>query len=359
VHGRAPCLGESVSSDQPADVAAERPADSPAGGSNRFRNLLILGALVLVLNVVAFILVPPFPSGGQPGDECGFPVCFIGGNLEFPPPHAVWQLDPDHPLPTTGLVIGWNISISNTILTMWLVMAVLIVIAFAATRRMQATPGHLQNIVEFIYQSLDDFATGIGGSGVRRHLPWYMSFFLLILFCNWSGLIPPIGKIHELRAPTSDVNVTIGLALVSFAYFQTQGFKTLGVRGYLGKFFPFYEFRNGIGAGAIALFVGLIELLLEFVKPVTLAMRLFGNIYGGEVALGVIIALTVVILPTLFYGLELLLNFVQALIFSILTLMYTLQAVESHEHEEGEVAEEAVAALHDADRQAHGQVAAA
>ena len=68
-------------------------------------------------------------------------------------------------------------------------------------------------------------------------------------------------------------------------------------RGYLGKFFPFYEFKNGIGAGLIALFVGLIELMLEFVKPVTLSMRLFGNIYGGEVALGVITALTIGVRP--------------------------------------------------------------
>ena len=101
-------------------------------------------------------------------------------------------------------------------------------------------------------------------------MPVYAGFFILILFCNWSGLVPPVGKIEELRAPTSDVNITIGLALVSFGYFEFQGFKTLGFGGYLGKYFPIYEFRNGIGAGIIAMFVGLIELMLEFVKPVTL-----------------------------------------------------------------------------------------
>ena len=97
------------------------------------------------------------------------------------------------------------------------------------------------------------------------------------------------------------MNITIGLALVAFVFFEYQGFKHLGIGGYLGKFFPFDEFRNGIGAGIIAMFVGLVELLLEFVKPVTLSMRLFGNIYGGEVALGVITALTIAIIPMAMY----------------------------------------------------------
>ena len=149
----------------------------------------------------------------------------------------------------------------------------------------------------------------------------------------------------ELRAPTSDVNITLGLALVSFVFFQFQGFRELGVRGYLGKFFPLYEFKNGIGAGVIALFVGLVEFMLEFVKPVTLSMRLFGNIYGGEVALGVITALTIAFIPVGLLGLEVMLNSIQALIFSILTLMFIVLAIESHDHEEGHVAEEALDAI--------------
>jgi F-type H+-transporting ATPase subunit a len=158
----------------------------------------------------------------------------------------------------------------------------------------------------------------------------FAGFFLYILLSNWSGLVPPIGKIEQLRAPTSDLNITLGLALVAFAFFEYQGFRHLGIRGYLGKFFPFGEFRNGIGAGIIALFVGLIELMLEFVKPVTLSMRLFGNIYGGEVALGVITALTIAVVPMALIALELLLNLVQALIFATLTLMFTLAAIEHH-----------------------------
>ena len=95
-----------------------------------------------------------------------------------------------------------------------------------------------------------------------------------------------------------------------------------------------------IGAGVIALFVGVIEFFLEFIKPVTLAMRLFGNIYGGEVALGVITGLTIAIIPVAMVGLEFLLNFMQALIFSVLTLMFTIIAIERHDgHEEHDVPE--------------------
>ena len=144
------------------------------------------------------------------------------------------------------------------------------------------------------------------------------------------------------------MNVTIGLALVAFFTFQVEGFRRLGFKGYAGKFFPFYEFKNGVGAGVIALFVGLVELMLEFVKPLTLSMRLFGNIFGGEVALGVVTALFIAILPVALYGLEIMLTFVQALIFSTLTLMFTIAAIETHHHEEGELGEEGMAAMHEA-----------
>ena len=91
---------------------------------------------------------------------------------------------------------------------------------------------------------LENFGTSLGGPRSKPYIPLFAGFFLFILFCNWSGLIPPIGKVDQLRAPTSDLNVTIGLALVAFVFIEYQGFKHLGV-GYLGKFFPFGEFRNG------------------------------------------------------------------------------------------------------------------
>jgi F-type H+-transporting ATPase subunit a len=212
-----------------------------------------------------------------------------------------------------------------------------------ASRRRADVPGRVQNVLEWIYESISEFGHSMGGAKAARYIPLFAAFFVLILVFNWSGLVPPIGFIDGLRAPTSDLNVTIGLALVAFGIFHIEGVRRLGLGGYLSKFFPLGEFRHGIGTGAIALFVGLVEFLLEFIKPVTLSMRLFGNIFGGEVALGVVIGLSAGFLaPIALFGLEIILTFVQALIFSTLTLMFILVAIESHHDEEGHEGEEAM-----------------
>jgi hypothetical protein len=116
-------------------------------------------------------------------------------------------------------------------------------------------PGAAQNIFEFVYEFLSDFGIGSRADrpAVHPDLPRRVP---AVLFDNWIGLVPPVGKIELLRAPSSDVNITIGMALVSFLIFEFLGFGSSAVFGYLGKFFPLYEFKKGIGAGIIALFVG-------------------------------------------------------------------------------------------------------
>jgi F-type H+-transporting ATPase subunit a len=313
------------------EPAATEPAPetAPAGPSRRNRILLLLGG-VIAFDILAAIVVPPFPAG-QPGRPIGGIGDLILANLEFPAPHVVWSPSGEsHALP----IISFDVSITNSLLTMWIVMAALLAVFIVAGRMIHDVPGRLQNAVEFAWESLENWAVSLGGEDARRHIPLFAAFFLFILFSNWSGLVPFVGKIELLRAPTSDVNVTLGLAIVVFVYFNFQGIRRLGLRGYLGKFFVFSGFRHGIATGLIDLFVGLIEFMLEFIKPITLSMRLFGNIFGGEVALGVITALTIALIPAGMLLLESLLNFVQALIFSTLMLMYTVIAVESHHEEE-------------------------
>jgi F-type H+-transporting ATPase subunit a len=311
------------------------PVSSVTPPRKRFgvKALLLLCAAVVALDLLAVILVPPFPRGGQPGQACDYPACFINSALELPPPAVVLDLAPAT-APATAPLIYFHPSISSTILTMWIVMALILLLAFVATRRMRQTPGRVQNAVEWAYEFGSDFALGIGGERARRYYPIFAAFFLFILFSNWSGLVPPVGKIEQLRAPTSDVNITIGLGLTSFVLFEGEGFRRLGVRGYLGKFFPIGEFRHGIGAGLLAMYVGIIELFLEFVKPITLSMRLFGNIYGGEVALAVVSALTLAIAPVFLLVLEGFLGLIQAFIFSILTLVFIMIAIEGNGSEE-------------------------
>ena len=333
-----------MSSDQPqtdiTDVDASAtglPARRPRFGLRAV--IAVALGLVVVLDLIAFSLFYP-KDPVDPALPCAFPVCFINGTLEFPAPHVLLGPEP----PAGGLVIVVQPSITSTILTLWLVSGVLLAAIILMSRGGAGVPGRLQNVAEWAYEWLSNFGTSIGGRAATPYVPVFAAFFLLILFSNWSGLVPPIGRVEFLRAPTSDVNVTIGLALVSFGIFEFEGFRRLGARRYLAKFFPLYEFRNGIGAGLIAMFVGLVELMLDFVRPLTLSMRLFGNIYGGEVALGVITALTIALLPVLLLSLEFMLNLIQALIFSILSLMYIVLAIESHDHEEGHVAQEAAAA---------------
>ena len=331
--------------DEAAD-AAETAAETDAGEGyapapkKRARGIpfKILIPLVLIADLLAVLFAPPASAeeaataGATPqptAQSCDYPSCYVQSAIELPPPEVVVDLQPAT-APTTAPIVYFHPSISSTILTMWIVMAFILILAIGATRALKVAPGRVQNVVEWAFEFGRDFAVGIGGEGARRYYPLFAAFFIFILFSNWSGLVPPIGKIPQLRAPTSDVNITIGLALTSFALFEGEGVRRLGVRGYLGKFFPIGEFRHGIGAGLLAMYVGIIELFLEFVKPVTLSMRLFGNIYGGEVALAVISALTLAVIPVALYGLEALLNLIQALIFSVLTLMFVLIAIEGH-----------------------------
>jgi F-type H+-transporting ATPase subunit a len=334
-----PTDGASVAIDQkPAFDDAPRDQAEAASGPQKQRSassiFKILIPVVVVLDVLAFVFVPPFVKG-DPSKPVGGIKDLIDANIEFPPPEVVFPAG--HHSPSS--MIFFEPTISNTILTSWLIIALVLAIVFVATRGLSLVPRPIHNVVEFVYEALENFALSLGGETARPYVPVFAGFFLFILISNWFGLIPITGKLEFLRAPTSDVNVTIGLALTSFVFFEYQGFRKLGVRGYLGKFFPIGAFRDGIGAGLLAMFVGFIEFFLEFIKPVTLSMRLFGNIFGGEIALGVLTALTIAIIPVGMLGLELLLNFVQALIFSTLTLMFTLIAIESHE-EEGHAAPE-------------------
>ena len=209
----------------------------------------------------------------------------------------------------------------------WIVMAFVILALSLVARQLREIPGRIQNMIEFAIEGLSGFAVGIGGPGSERFVTFFLAIFLFVVASNWSGLIPGVGRIHAFRAPTSDVNVTVGMALVTFFYFHFQGIRALGARTYLGKFFS-------LKGGPVGLFVGFIEFFLEFVKPVALSMRLFGNIYGGELALTVMTTITFAFIPVALYGLELFVGLMQGIIFSILVLVFTMLAMEGH-HEEG------------------------
>jgi F-type H+-transporting ATPase subunit a len=291
---------------------------APAKKSSTKRTLLLAAFGVLVLDIFAVMI-----SNGA--GLVDFPGGVIRKALEPIVPHTVINLgSEEHHVAT---LFDFYPSITGSIIMSWVVMAAVIIPLTIAARRLKEIPSGVQNFLEFVIESLSSFAMGIGGPGAKKFITFFLACFLFIVVSNWSGLIPGVGRVHEFRAPTSDVNVTVGLALVAFVYFHYQGVRALGVGGYLGKFFTL----KGGPAGAL---VGAIEFFLEFVKPITLAMRLFGNIYGGELALTVITTITLAYIPVALYGLELFVGLMQGVIFSVLVLVFTMLAMEGH-HEEG------------------------
>jgi F-type H+-transporting ATPase subunit a len=291
---------------------------APAKKSSTKRTLLLAALGVILLDAFAIAMFGGVGLNNFPGDV-------IKRALEPIVPHTVIDLggDPNH----AASLFDFYPSITGSIIMSWVVMAAVIIPLTIAARRLKEIPSGAQNVLEFAIEGLTSFAMGIGGPGAKRFITFFLACFLFIVVSNWSGLIPGVGRVHEFRAPTSDVNVTVGLALVAFVYFHYQGVRALGIGGYLGKFFT-------LKSGPAGAFVGLLEFFLEIVKPVTLAMRLFGNIYGGELALTVMTTITLAFIPVALYGLELFVGLMQGIIFSVLVLVFTMLAMEGH-HEEG------------------------
>ena len=244
-------------------------------------------------------------------------------------------------------IVGDEISISNTLFTMWIVIGILIVGAFLLTRDLREQPRSGQNLVELVVQGLADFVEGIGGQQSLRYVPLFGTIFLFVLLSNYLGLVPFVSQpldldgrhVEPLRAPTSDYHVNAGLAVTSFVIYQWEGIRKNGV-GYFGRFLNLSGFREAgpmkFVMGPTMIIVGTIELFSELFRMLTLTLRLWGNILGGEISIAVMASL--LIIPALafpFIGLELLVGLVQALLFAILVLVYIVLAIESHEEEHG------------------------
>lgn len=293
--------------------------------------------LVLLLNGLAVAgaavtgNLPNWPPGQADihvPPQAGTPIIRIGGD-EKPSAGGVIEIQND-------------ISFSNSILTSWLVMAILLVIGLLAARSIRVVPGRLQSAVEALVQTLADFMQQAGGVRVVRYLPLFGTLFLFSLVSNWLFLIPLVGQMELLRVPTSDYHTNLALALTGFVWYQAAGIRQNGP-GYFTRWINFTGFRDGVLVGVVMILVGLIELFSELFRILTLTLRLWGNVWGGEIVLAVLAALLFVpsfVLP--FVGLELFIGFIQAFVFAFLVLLYIILALESHgDHEEHEGAHEA------------------
>jgi F-type H+-transporting ATPase subunit a len=180
----------------------------------------------------------------------------------------------------------------------------------------------------------------IAGSRVVHIFPYFMTFFLFILIANWSGLIPGIGTfgffhhteegkelIPLFRAATSDVNTTFALAIISAIATHMLSIRFTGIKDYLSRFFSI---------NPLNLFIGVLEMISEMTKIVSLSFRLFGNIFAGEVVLLTVTGISAFLFPIPFMMLEIIVGLVQALVFSMLTFVFMAILTTPHhaEHKE-------------------------
>jgi F-type H+-transporting ATPase subunit a len=227
------------------------------------------------------------------------------------------------------------LSFTNSMVGALLASVVLGIAAWYITRRSSLIPGRLQSALELPVELMTGIISA-SSSRWRGYVALILGFFLMILAANWIGLLPGVGTIgithvdasgHEafvpaVRPASADLNFTLGLAIVAFIMFIYWGIRANGAGGYLKELIgePRY----------MAPLMFPINLISELSRLISLSMRLFGNVFAGEVLLATMIALAPILIPAVFLGLEALFGFVQALVFSLLAMTYIATAIAEH-----------------------------
>jgi len=259
-------------------------------------------------------------------------------------------------LPAETVFHLFGFPITNSIITAWLSIIVLVGIAYAVTHRIRLIPSRLQSLLEFAIEWMLNLCVDVAGEkNGRRFFPIVTTIFLFVIMNAWLSLLPGFGSIlitnaegetvHLLRGANTDINMPLALALISFVFVEYHGIRSLGGWHYMKKFVNVGQFFRSLGqlfrgklkaglsglfTGAIDIFVGMLEALSEIVRIVSFTFRLFGNMTGGEILILMMLFLAPWVLALPFYGLELLVGLVQAIVFGGLTLVFATVAVTPH-----------------------------
>jgi len=241
--------------------------------------------------------------------------------------------------------------VTNSMVVTWIVAIGLIVFARLATRNMKQVPDGAQNLLEWLIEGLYRFLEGIIGPRLIRRTFWFFAtIFIFILAANWVGLVPGIGsmgwgrqtaegfRLEEpfFRGANADVNLTLAMALVFFASWIVWGVREVGAVGFLKELFA----PKGTSTGALKVLLvvvffaaGCLEVVSILFRPVSLSFRLYGNIFAGETMLETMARMPRIgwLVQVPFYFLELLVGLVQALVFMLLTAVFTLLICQHHE----------------------------
>ena len=256
------------------------------------------------------------------------------------------------PLRAPVVFTVFGLHVSNSMLAGWIVGIGLLVLARLALRKSAGVPGRLLTVWEVVIEWLLDLLSGILGEKMARRTFWFFgTLFIFVLCANWAGLLPGVGTVgwgakHEgafevtrplFRGADADLNTTLAIAGVFFLCWLVWAFRSLGVWGFFRHLFgPKGETRGLMGVLLIGVFLaaGVLEVVSILFRPVSLSLRLFGNIFAGETMLETMLHKTPGlnwILPVPFYLMELVVGLVQALVFTLLTAVFTMLVCESHE----------------------------
>ena len=283
---------------------------------------------------------------------CGFALATA--TFAGEPGSAEGQHEPALSLKAIPLVQIGKFAITNSMLVTWIVAAGIIVFAQLATRNIKPIPSGIQNFWEWLVEGLHTFLESIIGPELVRKTFWFFAtIFIFILFVNWFGLIPGVGTIgwghydpstgfHVdrplLRGGNADLNMTTAMAAVFFALWLVWAIQAQGVSGFLKHLFAPKGETTGVLKVLMAVIffmVGWLEVISILFRPVSLSFRLYGNIYAGESILEAMAHMVPVWLawlpPIPFYFMEILVGVVQALVFMLLTAVFTM-LIAQHDH---------------------------
>lgn len=211
------------------------------------------------------------------------------------------------------------LDVTGEVVTMWIFLALVAAVCFFSSRHFKERPGKWQNILETGVEYLDNFFANIlGRTRARKYFPVLASLFVFIILSNYSGLIPGVGLTDYVKAPTSSLSVTIGLGLIAFLFLQIAGLR-VGVKHYFKRFIS-----------PICFMLPLL-LLDEFIKPASLALRLYGNVFGEETVMEEMYHIIPIGLPVLMMVLSILFCAIQAVVFTMLVSLYLDEATEIEE----------------------------
>ena len=271
----------------------------------------------------------------------------------------LWLLPGISIAPETLFNIG-GFPVTNTFLCTWLVILVLFGFCYLGIRRQDMIPSGLQNAFEFMTEGLLSLVEGVSGKEKgRKFFPYIASFFLFILFANLLDVVPGVDTIGKVdgashtapflgifyflfgsdsnklitwfRPPTTDLNLTLAMAVVSVVATQVFGFMMLGAGAQLSKYFNFKALKKG-PMGLVDLFVGLLEIVSELGRLISFSFRLFGNVFAGSVLLAVFAFLVPFAANIIFIPFEIFVGAIQAFVFAFLTLVFMESGTTSHGH---------------------------